>query len=106
MTLSDRELYNEIGTALLGEADMGFGTRDNGEAERWAKNWLNLRTNALIRVLCTSDLRLAVGAGGADDVAAVATLLYSAYPDVVTVVAVSVLVLRRGLDTVCATYDG
>lgn len=102
LTLDD--LYRELGTALLGSG-MGVGASDPDEARRFGANWLNQRSNELIRIICTSDARDAIRGGGLDDVAAAAAIMYAAYPDVGTVALIAAIVCRRGLSTVCAAYD-
>lgn len=98
------ELHRELGAILLGDGP-GMAGRDPDEARRFGTEWLNRRTNELVKAICTSDLRALVRDGGADDIAEVATLLYATYPEATTVVLVAAIVCRRGLAVVCAAYD-
>jgi hypothetical protein len=103
-TLGLDDLYQELGDVLIG-GGLGMGGRDRHESRRFGKRWINSRSNELVKLVCTSDLRQIVGTGGVDDVAQIATALYDAYPDVTTAVVVAAIFVRRGLDVVCAAYD-
>lgn len=96
--------YQHLGEALLGDG-LGLGEEDD-DAGDYAKRWFEGRLSGIAKAVCASEVRIAVGDNAADDLVIIATaLLAGNFDDLAVALAVGVVVLRRGLDRVCANYD-
>ena len=103
LALDDEALLEDLGTWLLG-AGPGFGPSDIERRIRFARSWLAEQRDELRRQLC-GDVRAKLEQGGGFDAMTDAATVADAVAAVLgkpPANIVAVILLRRGLDRLCA----
>ncbi|WP_067814679.1 hypothetical protein [Actinomadura kijaniata] len=106
---SDDELFELLGTALLGEGP-GLSPEDRAAHRRFGRTWFDNKQRELQRKICNHPgIQNLLGTTGSDrviDAAAIYELLDKMGEDPVVAPLVAVLIARIGLGTFCANAPG
>lgn len=101
--MSDDELIEALGRSLIGAAP-GFGPADLERAARFARQWMDRRTEEFRRRLC-GEVWVSLERDGRFDMLAEAAAVADALDALLgkpTAYIVAVILIRRGLAALCA----